>query len=94
MKDLFLFLSIYIVFINICGFVVTIIDKMRARKKEYRVPESTLFFVSIFGGSVGTYIAMILMHHKTLKKKFMIGIPFIIFAQFVVLLIILYFLIK
>ncbi len=63
-------------------------DKRRARKNAFRIPEATLFAFSVIGGSIGTLIGMYTFRHKTKHLTFKIGIPLIIFAQilFIVLL--------
>ena len=83
------YLAIYLIFINIIAIAVCVIDKIKAIRDAWRIPEKTLFLISFIGGAVGMYIAMITIRHKTKHKKFMIGIPFIILLQFVALVLIL-----
>lgn len=75
------YIILYLAFINFISIAVTISDKRRARKKKQRVPELTLILFSAMGGSVGMYITMLIIRHKTRKPKFMVGIPLIIIAQ-------------
>ena len=73
--------------------MVTVYDKIASKRlPRHRTPEKTLFLLSVLGGSVAMYATMQLIRHKTQHKRFMIGIPLIIVAQIVgiVLLIILY----
>ncbi|MEE3495430.1 MAG: DUF1294 domain-containing protein [Butyrivibrio sp.] len=81
-------LIIYLVSVNIIGFALMGNDKRRARKNAFRIPEATLFAFSVIGGSIGTLIGMYTFRHKTKHLTFKIGIPLIIFAQilFIVLL--------
>jgi uncharacterized membrane protein YsdA (DUF1294 family) len=58
-----------------------LIDKQKARKKKWRIPEATLMGVAALGGSIGSLIGMYTFRHKTLHKKFTIGIPAILIAQ-------------
>ena len=71
------FLFIYLILINVLGFIIFYIDKRRARNKEWRVTESFLFGVAILGGALGSTLGMKTFHHKTKKKRFTIGLPLI-----------------
>jgi len=51
------------------------IDKKKAIKKAYRIPEKNLFFICILGGSLGMLIGMYKFHHKTKHNKFVYGVP-------------------
>ena len=68
----------YLMVISIVGFILPPIDKSRAKRGVWRIPEKTLFIVSLLGGAVAMYISMRIFRHKTLHKRFMIGIPLII----------------
>ncbi len=82
MKDILTYLLfVYLGAVNVVGFILPAVDKRRAKKDRWRIRESTLFLVSIIGGSVAMYISMRLFHHKTKHKRFMIGIPVIIVLQ-------------
>lgn len=81
----------YIIVINIVSAIVTIVDKVKAKNDKWRVPEKSLLILSAIGGAVGMYITMHLIHHKTRKMKFMVGIPIIFFAE--ILIVVLLFLI-
>ena len=76
----------YIVIINILTFIFYGIDKLKAKKGKWRIPESTLLLLAIIGGSIGAFLGMKLWHHKTMHKKFKYGIPLIIILQLGVLL--------
>jgi len=86
---LWILLAIYLVVINIVAVAITISDKKKAKKKQWRVKEATLLLVSALGGSVAMYITMKKIRHKTQHKKFMIGIPAIMAAQAAVIILIL-----
>lgn len=77
-------LPFYLLIISIISFVVTIYDKQQAIEGKWRIKESTLFLLSILGGSVSMYIAMLICRHKTKKLKFRLGIPCIITCQFLI----------
>lgn len=72
---------IYLILINLAGLALMGIDKRKARKHLWRIPEKTLFLASILGGSVGTLAGMYLFHHKTKHWYFVIGMPAILILQ-------------
>lgn len=80
MKVIYIIL-IYILFINLVGLSSMGIDKQKARKRAYRIPEATLFTIAIIGGSIGSIIGMFLFHHKTRHWYFLYGMPVILFLQ-------------
>ena len=59
-----------------------LIDKVKAKKKKWRIPEATLMGLAAAGGSVGALAGMYTFRHKTLHKKFTVGIPLILILQF------------
>ena len=75
------YLLIYIILINVVTFLVYADDKRRAKKHMWRTSESVLVLLAIIGGSVGALLAMLLCHHKTRHKQFVIGIPTILISQ-------------
>ena len=75
----------WILIINAVAFVTAGIDKYLAKKNRRRISESTLFTLALAGGAVGEYVSMKLFHHKTLHKRFMIGLPVIIAVQLILL---------
>ena len=74
-------LVIYLIGINLLTFLIFRVDKRKARKGKWRIPEDTLIWLSIVGGSVGALLGMYLFRHKTQKRKFNLGIPAILIAQ-------------
>ena len=72
---------IYFLAINIITFFVYGIDKLKAKKNLWRIPEATLLLLAAIGGSIGAWLGMKVWHHKTLHKKFKYGIPAIIILQ-------------
>lgn len=76
---------IYLIIANIVGLAVMGIDKRRAIRHKWRIPEKTLFLVSILGGSIGTWAGMYLFRHKTKHWYFVIGMPLILIVQLVLL---------
>ncbi|MBQ9912907.1 MAG: DUF1294 domain-containing protein [Clostridia bacterium] len=72
---------IYLGAISLVTFSVTALDKIFAKRNMRRVPEATLLTLALFGGAVSEYITMRLIRHKTLHKRFMVGLPVIIALQ-------------
>lgn len=77
-------ISIIIVIINIVTFIIYGIDKYKAKKGKWRIPENSLIGLAIIGGSIGAYLGMRVWHHKTMHLKFKYGIPLIIVIQLVI----------
>lgn len=75
---------IYLLAMNVLTFFVYGIDKLKARKHWWRIPEATLLILAALGGSLGAWMGMRLWHHKTLHKKFRYGVPAIIALQIIV----------
>lgn len=73
----------YVIIINLVTLIVFGIDKYKAKKGAWRIPEATLFILSIAGGSLGALCAMFLFRHKTQHWTFLIGIPLILVVQIV-----------
>ena len=74
---------IYLIVINILGFLVMGLDKHKAKMADRRIPENTLFMFTILGGGVGTIAGMYVFHHKTKKMKFKVGMPLILILNVV-----------
>jgi len=71
----------YLLLINIITLILYGIDKWKAKHNMWRIPEATLIILAVLGGSIGAFAAMKLFHHKTMHKKFYIGVPVIIVLQ-------------
>ena len=84
------FIFIYLLLINLAAFIVYGIDKRKAEKNKWRIPEIVLIMLAMLGGSVGALGGMLAFHHKTKKPLFVIGVPVILLLQIVVLAISLY----
>ena len=67
--------------INAVTFIVYGIDKYKAKKAKWRIPEATLLLLAVLGGSIGAWMGMKVWHHKTMHKKFKYGIPAILLIQ-------------
>jgi uncharacterized membrane protein YsdA (DUF1294 family) len=71
----------YLILINLAGFAIMGIDKHKAKKGAFRIPEATLFAFALFGGSLGTTCGMFHFHHKTRHWYFRYGMPFLFILQ-------------
>ena len=77
---------IYLIAINVVAFFLYGIDKWKAKRSKWRISEATLLGLAVIGGSVGAWLGMKVWHHKTMHKKFKYGIPLILVAQIVIIL--------
>lgn len=80
-NDYHTIIAYYLIAINVITFITYGIDKYKARKGMWRIPEATLLLLAVVGGSIGAWLGMKAWHHKTLHKKFKWGIPLIIVLQ-------------
>lgn len=88
MKDLSFqhIILIYLVVINVATFFTYGIDKWKAKRTKWRIREAALLGLAVLGGSIGAWLGMKVWHHKTQHKKFKYGIPIILIAQVIILL--------
>lgn len=75
------YLAVYLVMMNLAAFALMGIDKSRARRHAWRIPEKTLFLSAAFGGSLGAILGMQVFHHKTKHWYFVVGMPLIFALQ-------------
>lgn len=66
---------LYLVIMNAAGYLLMHLDKKKAIKHQWRIPEFTLWAVSFLGGSMGSLIGMYRFRHKTKHLSFVLGIP-------------------
>ena len=77
---------IYLLVVNVIGFIIMGVDKKRAIRGAFRISEASLFFVAFIGGSLGSIIGMQHFHHKTKHWYFQYGMPVILMVQITLLL--------
>ena len=77
---------LYLLIVNAVSFLLMLVDKHKARKKLWRIPESTLLLSAAIGGSIGSLAGMYTFRHKTRHLKFTLGIPAILILQVAVFL--------
>ena len=77
---------LYFIIINVIGFLAMAIDKWKAKNNSWRIPENTLFSITVLGGGIGTIVGMYVFRHKTKKPKFTIGMPVILVLEIVLVI--------
>lgn len=87
---MFSWIIIYIIIINIISFFLMFLDKQRAIKHNWRIPEKTLFLSALLGGSLGSFLGMYIFRHKTKHWYFVIGMPVIFLCQMVLVFLCIY----
>ena len=74
----------YLIIMNLFTLVAYVMDKQKAKKGKWRIPEKTLLLLTALGGSIGALIGVFGIRHKSKHVKFVIGVP-VLFAIHVVL---------
>lgn len=64
------------------------VDKKRAKNGEYRIKESMLWKITIFGGAIGTSLGIKKHRYKTMHKNIVLGFHLLAFVQIAILLIV------
>lgn len=85
MKILLDFALYYIGIINLVGFAIMGIDKSKAKRNAWRIPEATLFLVALLGGAIGSTLGMHFFRHKTKHWYFRLGMPAIAVLEYALL---------
>jgi len=80
----------FVVIMNIVAFCAMGIDKRKAKKRAWRIPEATLFILAAVGGSIGSIAGMYTFRHKTKHRSFVWGMPAILIAQIILIIVLLY----
>lgn len=83
MKEMMQILGLYLLFVNLIGFVLMGVDKRRAKRDQWRIAEKTLFLPPLLGGTVGAILGMRMFHHKTKHWYFRYGLPALLVLQLV-----------
>ncbi len=91
MSIVLLIILLYLLVLNLFGFMLMGIDKHKARKQAWRIPESTLFSVALIGGSIGSWAGMYTFRHKTQHRSFVIGMPIIVAIHVLTAIILIFF---
>lgn len=80
------YIIIYFLIINLIGFLAMAIDKFKAQRGYWRIPEGTLIMITVLGGGIGSLIGMYTFRHKTKKLKFTVGIPTILIIEIIIVI--------
>lgn len=92
MSALFTCMLLYWAVISALSVVICIYDKIAAKLfPTTRTPELILFFLSAIGGGAAMYLTMLIIHHKTKHRSFMVGIPLIILLHVILLAVLFFF---
>ncbi len=78
------YVLLYLLVINIAGFLAMGIDKYKAKMGSWRIRENTLFSFCFLGGGIGTIAGMYTFRHKTKKKAFTIGMPLVLILEILI----------
>lgn len=79
-------IAAYFILVNLIGFALMGIDKRKAIKGAFRIPEATLFIVALIGGSIGSIAGMYTFRHKTRHFTFVYGMPAILILQIILII--------
>ena len=77
------FLLAYLVIINALAFLFMLIDKRKAQKNLWRIPERILLTIALCGGSLGIVLGMRVARHKTKHLKFSLCVPILLAIQII-----------
>ncbi len=72
---------IYSAAVSVGSVLITVLDKIAARRHAWRIPERTLLLLGALGGAPAMLLTMLLIRHKTRHLKFMLGLPLLILLQ-------------
>lgn len=72
---------LYLIIVNAAAFLLMLVDKCKAKRNAWRIPEATLMGAAAIGGSIGALAGMYCFRHKTRHPKFTLGIPAILIVQ-------------
>ena len=79
-------LFLYLIIVNLTGFTLMGVDKRKAIRGAWRIPEAHLFLCALMGGSLGSILGMYTFRHKTKHWYFVWGMTAILILQAVVIL--------
>lgn len=84
-RELWLLLGLYLLAVNLAAFAMMGLDKGRARRGRWRIPEKRLFLPVLLGGGLGGVLGMCLFQHKTRHWYFRYGFPLLLAVQLLAL---------
>ena len=89
MSQIPIILACYLLLVNLLAFVLYGIDKRKAKKKRFRIPERTLLWMARIGGGIGSWMGIMSFHHKTKHTKFKVVVPLWTVIWLIVLIVLL-----
>ena len=84
-REHWLLLGLYLMAVNLAAVGMMGLDKGRARRGRWRIPEKRLFLPVLLGGGLGGVLGMCLFHHKTRHWYFRYGFPLLLAVQLLAL---------
>ena len=85
------YILLFLILINLIGLGAMALDKYKAQKGYWRIPEGTLIMITVLGGGFGTIFGMYKFRHKTKKVKFTVGLPTILISEIALVIYFLFF---
>lgn len=82
MKSVWIILIIW----NVITFFAYGLDKIKAIKHQWRIPEKTLLSMAYCFGGIGAYAGMLYFHHKTNDKAFKYTVPIVCLVEIFILM--------
>ena len=80
----------YLAIMNVIAFAAMGVDKKKKKRGAWRIPEKTLFSLSLLGGSIGALAGMYTFRHKTKHLKFVAGMPAVLVCHILLAAVLLY----
>ena len=77
---------IYLLVINLIAFLAMGLDKWKAKRDAWRIPEQTLISLVLLGGGIGGIAGMYTFRHKTKKARFFVGFPVILIVEIAIVI--------
>ena len=78
------YIVIYLIAINLITFFAMWLDKWKAKRGAWRIPEQTLISMVLLGGGIGGILGMYAFRHKTKKPRFYVGFPIILILEIII----------
>lgn len=79
-------LALYLIGANMVAFILMGIDKRKAKRQQWRIPERTFWSLAIMGNALGVIVGMKVFRHKTKHRSFVFGMPMILVIQIILLI--------
>ncbi|MBP1947743.1 DUF1294 domain-containing protein [Virgibacillus litoralis] len=76
---------LFLISVNAIAYILMGIDKQKAIRHKYRIPERTFWGLAILGGAVGALLGMKRYRHKTKHRLFTLGMPSLIVIHIILI---------